>query len=105
MGLGNQNTFRKETMNFRRKRSNTNTNLANQKNVIKDGISINIEKDDRDSLIEILVGIKQSMSDLRQNQLQNHEDTKLLKKAISIYVENNGVKPEIKKIVKNLLQD
>lgn len=91
-------------MLFKRKRSNTNNNGANQKNSIKGGVNVNIAKD-RDSLINILIGIKQSMSELRQSQLQNHEDTKLLKKAISIYVENNGVKPNVKKIVKELLED
>lgn len=91
-------------MLFKRKRSNTNNNGANQKNNIKGGVNVNIEKD-RDSLINVLIGIKQSMSELRQAQLQNHEDTRLLKKAISIYVENNGVKPTVKKVVKELLKD
>lgn len=90
---------------WRKNRNKTNNNASNQSNKIKGGININLEAKDRDSLIEILIGIKQSVSDLRQDQLRNHEDTKALKKALSIYVENNGVKPSVKKIVKELLQD
>lgn len=87
------------------RKSRTNTNASNQSNKVKGGINITMEAKDRTSLIDILMQIKQEMSDLRQNQLKNHEDTKSLKKAISIYVENNGVKPAIKKVVKELLQD
>lgn len=93
-----------QMMLFKRKRSNTNNNVANQKNSLKGGININVEKD-VNSLIGVLIGIKQSISDLKQDQLKNNEDTKLLKKAFGIYVENNGVEPHVKKIVKELLED
>lgn len=87
------------------------TNVTNQSNrggkqtnTIKDGININIEKD-RDSLIKILINIKEEISLLKQDGIKFHDDLLSLKKAFSIYVENNGVKPEIKKIVKELLRN
>lgn len=91
----------------------TRTNAANQSNKIKGGITISNESSgvsDIESLVldKILNKLESIDNKVDNNTIQINKINdcmKTHKKAFKIYVENNGVKTEVKKIISKMLKD
>lgn len=93
--------------NRNRNKDNKQVNVANQKNNVKGGININATPGTssfEQLIISKLENIETKIDKHAMYIRENFESIHKLRQGLNIYVQNNGVKPEIKKIVSDILE-